>query len=221
MIITTRTLKEYFYTMDYNFYYHNNGQTLTQITRKEYKEKTGESDYIINKLRNSIFPYQKNDYFFKRNPSFNKYAPIDWKIYNFDKYLNKNGFETGASDQSGWYDSGGNRNFGRILVQIKVIPFLKQKFGEKNIILVESNWTFGDKEPLSEIFEHWAVKKSSKKLLIKANNNKKNYYKSVLYFKESNLPWIHEKLNLEFPDHSKAHRGRRIIDQRDGENPDL
>ena len=157
----SRWLKEYCYTKDYKFY-HNDGKTFTPITRKEYKEKTGESDYIIDKLRNSIWPYQENDYFFKRNPSVNKYAPIDWKIYNFDKYLEKNGFETGASSQSGWYDWGENRNFGRILIRHNreiILSFFKQKFGEKNIILVENSWIWGEEEPLSEIFEQWAVKK--------------------------------------------------------------
>ena len=41
--------------MDYNFY-HNTRKELIPITRKEYKEKTGESDFIINKLRNSTWP---------------------------------------------------------------------------------------------------------------------------------------------------------------------
>ena len=209
-----KTPREYCYTMDYNFY-HNNGKTFTPITRKEYKEKTGESDYIIDKLRNSIWPYQRIDYFFIKISNSKVYTPIDWKIYNLVRYFNYNGFETNTSDQTGWYD-GVHHNFGKILVKDnrKVIPFFLEIFDEKNIIL----------SPTGSIFVKWGKQKSSKKLLITVKDvtfENKKYYPTVLYFKESNLPWIHEKLNLEFPDHSKVHSGRRIIDQSFGKNLDL
>lgn len=46
-------MNEYFYDLDFNFYKRINDKELKIITRKEYKLKTGETDYIINKLRYS------------------------------------------------------------------------------------------------------------------------------------------------------------------------
>ena len=128
--------KEYCYTMDYKFYSRSYSKKLnslekeewlietkksfTQITREEYKEKTGESDYIIDKLRNSVFPPQRNDYFFLKVPIPVKdkliYAPIDWRIYNLVKYLNQNNIVTGFSNQ----DLGPKRNIVKIIIFIYI-----------------------------------------------------------------------------------------------------
>ena len=44
-----KKFRNYCYDQDYNFY-HNTYKKLIVITRSEYKKKTGETDYIINKL---------------------------------------------------------------------------------------------------------------------------------------------------------------------------
>ena len=72
--------REYCYDLDYNFY-HNTGKELISITRKEYRKKTGESDYIIKKLHDSSYPYQLNNYFFiKREDGVD--VPVDYLLYD-------------------------------------------------------------------------------------------------------------------------------------------
>ena len=208
-------LKEYCYTMDYNFY-RNNGKTFTQITRKEYKEKTGESDYIIYKLRNSLFPVQINDYFFKKIEHLSKqyYAPVDWKLYNLDKYLNSIGFETHQTDQ------GNIMKFGVIQLanNKKLKPFLLEKFGENNIIYLNRVTDYTKNKGF--INHDWYDEKLYGKKIVMASQtnifeNNKKFSHAAIYFKEKMIPWMYEKLNITMADHSKAHSGGRIISERD------
>ena len=213
----SRWLKEYCYTKDYKFY-HNDGKTFTPITRKEYKEKTGESDYIIDKLRNSAFPHQINDYFFKKFEHLSKhyYAPVDWKLYNLDKYLTSKGFTIVQTDQ------GNIMKFGIIMLlnNKKLKPFLIEKFGNIKLIFIERVVDYSKK-----YFNHqWYDEKLyGKKIVVSSEtniyeNNRKNFA-TTIYFKEKMIPWMYEKLNIEMADHSKAHKGGRIVNQ--GQNPDL
>ena len=101
VVYLEKRFQEYCYDMDYNFY-HNTGKELIPITRKEYREKTGESDYIINKLRNSTWPWQMKDYYFMRIEKKEvKYVPIDWALYNLIIYFNRKGFVTHSCKQIG------------------------------------------------------------------------------------------------------------------------
>ena len=108
--------REYCYDNDFNFYHYTNNK-LTKITRKLYKEKTGESDYIINKLRNSRWKYQENDYFFLKNGKW----PIDWKLYNLIKFFNENDISTSSCDQDDGY------------ININSIDKILNLFGRENI----------------------------------------------------------------------------------------
>ena len=59
-------MREYFYDKEYNFYHllgkKDDGEfNIEKITREEYKRQTGETDHIIEKLRNSAWAYQFND----------------------------------------------------------------------------------------------------------------------------------------------------------------
>ena len=195
----SRWLKEYCYTKDYKFY-HNNGKTFTPITRKEYKEKTGESDYIIEKLRNSIWPYQSNDYFFNKGTrsSLYKYIPTDWKLNNLYKYLNKNGFHAAGSDQG----NGCKLVHFHIDNSKNLIPFLIDKLGENNIIEISTTVDFNKVEFANN---NWYDPKiHDKKIIVVTQksiykNNKKETTKSIR-FSMFILRWLHNKLNLEYPD---------------------
>ena len=109
--------QEYCYDNDFNFYHYKNNK-LTKITRKLYKEKTGESDYIINKLRNSRWKYQENDYFFLKKRKY--YWPIDWKLFNLIKYFSENGIQTSSLDQDSY-------------ISIDKIDKIIELFGRENI----------------------------------------------------------------------------------------
>jgi hypothetical protein len=91
-------MNEYIYDLDFNFYKRINDKELKIITRTEYKLKTGETDYIINKIRYSNWPAQINDYFYIRQGK--KYSPIDWKLFNIIKYFKKNNLLTVSSHQN-------------------------------------------------------------------------------------------------------------------------
>ena len=216
-----KRLREYCYTKDYKFY-HNDGKTFTQITRKEYKEKTGESDYIIDKLRNSLGPYQWNDYFFLVPPTLwtgkknteSKPAPIDWKLINLVKYFIKNNFFTSGIEQGPW----GEKEVGYI-VFIKFYPeflsFIQEKFGKENVIQLERTWNWDVEKTIKN--PNWY--NSQKKIIVmkekNIHTNKEKvlttYYKTWLIFPINMIKFMHKKLNLEFPDYSKAHKGNRIF----------
>lgn len=186
--------REYCYTRDYKFY-HNDRKKLTLITRKLYKEKTGESDYIIDKLRNSEYPYQYSDYFFLNTGKV--YIPIDWKLFNLIKYFNTI-FVTTNCDQG---DIQKNSNLVYILFKYSksLLPFLEENFGKNTITTKNIPFVENHNKIQFEIRE--ITNKNSGKLVKHA----------FIHFHKNMIPQIHEKLNLEIPDHSKAHKGRRII----------
>ena len=211
-----KRLRKYCYTMDYKFYY-NNGEKVTPITRKEYKEKTGESDYIIDKLRNSLGPYQWNDYFFLVPPTTwrgaenTKPAPIDWKLINLVKYFIKNNFFTSGIEQGPW----GEKEVGYI-VFIKFYPeflsFIEEKFGKENVIYLEKTWNWDNAKGMKNANWYDSKKYGKKIIVVKEKNihKKNNSYSTWLFFSTNMIKFMHKKLNLEFPDHSKAHKGNRI-----------
>ena len=84
MTLFLKQFKNYCYDQNYNFF-HNTYEKLIPITRKEYKKKTGESDYIINKLVNGVWSSQNHNYFFYKIGE--KYVPIDWKLINILKFF--------------------------------------------------------------------------------------------------------------------------------------
>lgn len=204
--------KEYCYTMDYKFY-HNDGKTFTPITRKEYKEKTGESDYIIEKLRNSLYVSQHTDYFFLKVPPKAKdkriYAPIDWKLINLVKYFMNHNFKMISSDQGDFY------SIGNIYFQPndKLIPFLIEIFDKENIIQLEKTFDYNlirFKTTNWYKYPEW----NNKLIIMKdttINKKREIIHDTVLYFHRKMIKFMYRKLNLTYPDHSKAHKGRRMI----------
>ena len=213
----SKELREYCYTKDYNFY-HNDGKTFTQITRKEYKEKTGESDYIIDKLRNSAYPEQRTDYFFLKVPGYNRFgckikdkfqsAPIDWKLINLIKYFMKTKFEITNSDQGKIYTIG-NIYF---KPDPELIPFLVEIFGKENIIYVEKTFDFRVIKFKSRNW-HKYPEWNNKIIIMKdttISRKGEKSYNTVLQFHKKMVWFMYKKLNLIYPDHSKAHIGERI-----------
>lgn len=215
-------LKEYCYTMDYNFY-HIKGQTVVPITRKEYKEKTGESDYIIDKLRNSIWPWQFTNYFFKKiwdrtRTRTYEYATIDWKLYNLDKYLNNNGFRTSFLDQ-GDHNPDAFISINKNDFQ-KLKPFLVNKLGTNNVIEVNFDKT---SQQNSSSYDYDEKKYKKKIIMLTKNWERENrkFKATSIHFDKSMIPWLHKKLNINMPDYNMSRSGGRIINQRFGKNPDL
>jgi hypothetical protein len=212
-----KRFQEYCYDMDYNFY-HNTRKELIPITRKEYKEKTGESDFIINKLRNSTCPLQITDYYFMRIEKKEvKYVPIDWALYNLIIYFNSEGFTTKGCNQIGeiskksrkvstiWFWKCGEG----------LLLFLKEKFGE---IIVEidnyhdfrtDGFNTSDKWWDETIYkdkivfarQHVTDKKGEPFLEDSVTIN----FENKLIYKMSDV------LGVEYPNHSNAHTGKRII----------
>ena len=103
------------YCFDFNnYYFYDSNYKLNIISQKEYIKKTGESRYLIDKLKNSIEPYQVNDYFFLKPPfkldydpraknikTFkpNNYIPVDWKYKNIIEFF------LGQGVKNNWYKS--------------------------------------------------------------------------------------------------------------------
>jgi len=78
-------------------------ENYMKITKQEYMDATGESSFVIDKLKNSVYPDQIRDYVFLRFPDFEKesgkYAPADWMLTNLIKLLWKEGIHVGGWDQ--------------------------------------------------------------------------------------------------------------------------
>jgi len=211
-------LREYCYDKDYNFYHFKNNH-IRKITRKEYKLKTGESDFIIEKLRNCRWPHQVNDYFFLKFAK--NYWPIDWKLYNLIKFFKSNNISTSSSEQ------GGDRTINKGLIifnNIEDIEKIKLLFGQDNLKIFPKITITSDPNNIN-IFD----KKKDDKELREAN---KYHHKIRIYpeeliedakinkrfrasFNQVMIKWMHKKLKLDFPKHSKAHKGSRIISIRE------
>lgn len=96
-------------------------KTYIKITKNEYMKATGDTPYIINRLKNSKYPYQKNDYFLVEN------IPIDWRLKPLIKFFWKNDLTILSSHDGGKYIQILFKNYKKTLI------FLKKFFGEENI----------------------------------------------------------------------------------------
>ena len=204
--------REYCYDLNYNFYKYKNNK-LSKITRKEYKEKTGESDFIIEKLRNSRWPVQQNDYFFLKYGK--HYWPIDWKLFGLIKFFKDNSINT-SSSQYGKYTSF------ILFNNKKEIDTIKKLFGEENIKVFPNRKIIVDINDIN-IYD----KKIEEKLLKEADKYRDKiriYPQELVYtdgdkpdnrftinFNNSIIEKMYKKLKLEIPKHSDAHKGSRIV----------
>jgi len=79
---------------------------VTEITEKEYYEKTKYNKKELEKLKKSVYPYQIDDYVLLRMPKFfaeqyrDKYVSVDYEIVGIVKYLWKYKIETGSWGES-------------------------------------------------------------------------------------------------------------------------
>ena len=208
--------RKYFYDMDYNFY-HNTGTELIRITRKEYKEKTGESDFIIDKLRNSIHPSQDHDYFFMKIKSKHAdYAAIDWGLYNLVIYFNKNGFRTSNVSQTMPISKTSTSISSIHFVHPdKLLPFLKEKLCYDDIVDEDHYhdfrtdgynfhtkvWKkFPHEDPILYTREH-----------ITGHDGKESPMTSRIIFENHYIYRMCDAFGIDYPGHTKAHTGGRII----------
>ena len=307
------------YKYDFQNYYHipKNG-TIKIITQKEYIEKTGESAYLINKLKNSDYPAQINDYFFLK-PPFDigtPYMVSRVELLNITKYFKNLGYryvmpnknfkrnifelqfrdnkvnnffikefgkemikEFNDKKKGEVYDQLSDKIiilnntkdlYSRVFFTPKVKEIMYKKLGlplEKKIILTPNNYISIDWSLVNLVKYFWKInlvtqglnqpspnshgfigfkRETSdgiktvdvleeifgKEKTIRLINNKppgiesakeftrfsKKYPDKIRIFDEriitfdaEIIPWMHEKLGLELPDHSKAHRGRRLL----------
>jgi len=201
--------RDYCYDMDYNFY-KNTGSELIPVTRKRYKEKTGESDYIIDKLHNSRYPYQLNNYFFIKKED-NTDVPIDYLLFDLVKHFNKIGITTSYVHQGKVFHIGLNYNK-------DVMPFLEEKLGKDFIVVLELEHNFA-KDGTFSISNHWDEARHSGKFVIEKRTNifQDGSRRKVigLYFDNFLLNLIYKKFGVEKRPNSelkeKAHKGGRII----------
>jgi hypothetical protein len=205
--------KEYCYDFDYNFYRYKN-EKLTKITRKEYKEKTGETDFIINKLRESRWPVQQNDYFFLKSGK--HFWPIDWKLFDLIKFFRANGIYSSSSHQ------GKNSSF-ISFGNIKDIDKIKELFGAENVILFPMRKIIIDEDGSNNIYDEKVEKKKLKES-DKYHDKIRIYPEEVIYYDGSDnyksftidfntniIEKMYNKLGLKIPKHSEAHKGSRIV----------
>lgn len=102
-----------------------------ELLKKCYKKKKINLNYV-DKLIESIYPWQGGDYLISKIPNTNDYVPIDYNLYAIVKKLWKEGFIT-----LGW-DEGNEIQMGFITVKKNsktTINKLIKLFGNDNIIL--------------------------------------------------------------------------------------
>jgi len=221
-------MREYFYDKEYNFYHllgkKDDGEfNIEKITREEYKRQTGETDHIIEKLRNSAWAYQFNDYYFlelETPKGETKDIPIDWKLINLVKYFNKNGILTGN-----YIDQGIEIASVFIKTRSDFKDVMENLFGSENLISLEGSHDYADgnlgtriKEIKEFIFTHKVVIQTWNTTDSRRLGSKRKV--SQLLFSHKHSEWIHNKLGIEIPKHENSHKGRRIVSGREKEYVD-
>ena len=99
-----------------------------------------------------------------------------------------------------------------------LLLFIQDKFGKEKVMYIEETWNW-DVERKKKTWSWYDNEKYSNKIIIlrekniHTNKEKKliTYYASYLFFPINMIKFMHQKLKLEFPDHSKAHKGNRIM----------
>lgn len=201
--------REYCYDLDYNFY-HNTGKELISITRKEYRKKTGESDYIIKKLHDSRYPYQLNDYFFVKSED-GIDVPVDYLLYDLVSHFNKIGFTTNYVHQGKVYHIGFNYSE-------DIMYFFEKNLGPESITVIYIEHDFR-KDGTFNISKYWdEARYSGKFIIVKRININFDGSKERtmdLYFDNFLLNLAYKKFGVKKIPNSelkeKAHKGGRII----------
>lgn len=95
----------------------------------------------------------------------------------------------------------------------KLIPFLIEIFDKENIIQLEKTFDYNlirFKTTNWYKYPEW----NNKLIIMKdttINKKREIIHDTVLYFHRKMIKFMYKKLNLTYPDHSKAHKGRRMI----------
>jgi hypothetical protein len=135
-------MPDYFYKIEEDKYYYNN----KEISKKEFfiVSKYKLSDF--NKLKNSVYPTQLNNYILLKFPSWypndiddntilkGKYIPCDYKLANFVKFLWKYKINIMGWDQ-GWCQ-GRDKVNGFINFTNNISDILDILFGKDKIIIL-------------------------------------------------------------------------------------
>ena len=196
---------------------------IDNIHQKYMKYKNKFYDLVIKRLQESIAPHQGNDFFFLTippgHPDAGREVPVDYKLRNiilyfWDKGLITLGWDQGY-DESGFFQDGfisfakKDINSNNTLNILKNL--LKEKFGNKNIII--KNWNYV-----------WSSEEEAKKGIIKLNRFSNKFFKNnphkilledqhnfvAISFAPNMIPEIHNKLNIEMPNYNKRLPGGLI-----------
>lgn len=220
----------------YGNYYIDIGKLkLKKITKKEYMDITGESSFLIDKLKNSIYPEQDTDYVFLKIPDnfpkdegediAGKYITCDWMLSNLITFLwNHNiitlGWDQGDFNKKTNIDYPGFITMEHLTIDRKeVLPLLIQIFGEKNIIIFDFIKNPEEKSKIGkerrELELNQALK-YPKKIRIKI-------YKEFIgiSFNHKMIPTIYKNLKLKpvNPDH--VHKGGRFLSKKEIERYEI
>ena len=207
--------------MDDNYYKSIGRLKLTKITKQEYINATGDSSFIIQKLKDSLYPHQFRNYKFLKYP-YNytndisgkkdvagKYVPVDWKLTNLIKFLWDHKIITFGWDQ-GIITKQNIDKPGFISINYKtingidVIPLLIKLFTQNNIILLENPNVKSAKQ-----MHEW----NSKLSLQYPNKLRITKFEKFIgiTFNHKIIPWIYKFLKLEPVNKDNIHKGSRII----------
>jgi len=132
-------MPDYYYNIEKDKYYYNN----KEISKKEFfiLSKYKLSDF--NKLKNSVYPTQLNNYILLKFPSWypndiddniilkGKYIPCDYKLANFVKFLWKYKINISAWDQPDKINGGGF-----IGITNNISDILDILFGKDKILII-------------------------------------------------------------------------------------
>jgi hypothetical protein len=218
-----------------NYYINIGGLKLKKITKKEYMDITGESSFLIDKLKNSIYPEQYRDYVFLKIPDnfpkdegeniAGKYITCDWMLSNLITFLwNRNiitlGWDQGVFNKKTNIDYPGFISMDHSTIDRKeVLPLLKQIFGEKNIIIFDFIKKPEEKpksgKEIREFKQNKALK-FPKKIRIKINQG----FISI-NFNHKMIPTIYKNLKLKPVNPNHVHKGGRFLSKKEIERYEI
>ena len=221
----TYSSEDYCYDKNGNYYICVDEMKLKKITKQEYMDATGESSFIIKKLKDSIYPAQGRNYVFLKFPDnfpkddgndiAGKYITADWMLANLITFLWKQDIITLGWDQGGYIEKKKIDHSGFISMNHKtmggedVVPLLVKLFGEDNVVIIDFIKNPKHKPKPGKEKRKWNMEislKYPKKIRILVMHG---YI--AIGFNHLMIPWMYEHLKLKMVNKDKVHQGNRLV----------